>query len=94
VIGGVARWGAGLAAATVLLLAACGDDNGDKDPNGKGSKTELDGGEAGTDRGSTTLPGSAGSPSQDGGTTGGATQGNQIAPGDSTQQTSQSNGGG
>jgi hypothetical protein len=73
-----------------VLAAGCGDDSSDPDPGGPGGETEIDGGEAGTDGGartSTTV--AAESPGET--TTGGATQGNQIAPGDTTQQTAQGN---
>jgi hypothetical protein len=77
---------AGLAV-VVLLVAACSDGSSDPDPGAPGGQTEIDGGETGTDSGTTT-PSVAGGGTT-GGTSGGGTQGNQIPPGDTTPQTAQ-----
>jgi hypothetical protein len=65
-----------VALALVVGTAACGDDDGG-DPTTPGTESELDGREAGTG-GDTTTTQSAGT---DGGTTMGATEGNQVPPG-------------
>jgi hypothetical protein len=81
--------GRGLAAAVVAvaLVAGCGDDaGGDPDPGPPGGETELDGGEAGVGNESTTTSTAVGG---GGGSAGGATEGNQIPPGDTTPMTAQ-----
>ena len=65
-----------IALALVVGTAACGDD-GDDGPPTPGTETELDGGEAGTGGDTTTTQQPAGT---DGGTTMGATEGNQQPP--------------
>jgi hypothetical protein len=81
-------WIAAPAVALLVAVAGCGDDSSDPDPGGVGGKTEIDGGETGN--------GSSTSTSIDTGdatgTMGGATQGNQIAPDETTPQTSQGGG--
>lgn len=75
--------GAAVAVALVVGGAACGDDDGtDTDTSVPGTESELDGGEAGTG-GDTSTTEPAGSPPGDmttGGTTQGATEGNQVPP--------------
>jgi hypothetical protein len=74
----IARWIAA-GAVSVALLAACGDDDVDTGP---GDTTEIDGGETNTDDSTTTS-----AETTTGGATGGASQGNQIEPGDTTTVT-------
>lgn len=85
--------GLALAFGAASLLAACGDDSGDKDPGSTGDNhTEVDGSEAGDTGGSSST--SVLAPT--GGSEGGATQGNQVAPGETTTvpgQGSQTTGG-
>ena len=72
---------------TAVLVASCGDDTMDPDPGAPGSETELDGGETGTgSSSSTTAPDST-----TGDQGGGGTEGNQIAPGETTPSTAQGN---
>jgi hypothetical protein len=66
-----------IALSLVVGTAACGDDDGDDGPPTPGTETELDGGEAGTGGDTTTTQQPAGT---DGGTTMGATEGNQQPP--------------
>ncbi len=81
---GITRCAAALALAA-LLVTGCGDDT-NPDPGAPGGETELDGGETDGNGSSTSVDGT-------GGTAGGATQGNQIAPGDTTTQTANQPGG-
>jgi hypothetical protein len=72
--------GLALVFAAASCLAACGDDSG-KDPGSTGGDhTEVDGSEAGDTGGSSSTSMLA----PTGGSEGGATQGNQVTPGQST----------
>jgi hypothetical protein len=81
------RWAAGVVAVG-LLTVGCSSSK-DPDPGPPGAKTEVDGGEVGTGSSTTVTTGAE----TTGGDSGGATQGNQIAPGETTVVTSANNGG-